>query len=216
MTFAATSLRVITFGGPLLLAATLEDGRIQIQTEAIGRDGEQRQKPAPERAPERLDVGLGEAEEKVANRVITGETLQAQQGVQDAVGPEPFAVGEALRADHHGHEEGDERVGQRDGVVGGRFGKRQTTLDLRGKADGAEEGDETGESAEGRDGLGRFVQNQLGIAKEGGNFGAGRFVQGGRGLFKHQSLCPQAPAQRDPFSCFGVRVNPYASSKDEQ
>jgi arylsulfatase A-like enzyme len=25
-------------------------------------------------------------------------------------------------------------------------------------------------------------------------------------LFKHQSLCPQAPAQYDPFSCFGIRV----------
>ena len=29
-----------------------------------------------------------------------------------------------------------------------------------------------------RDGLGGFVQNQLRLAKEGGNFGAGRFVQG--------------------------------------
>ena len=158
-------------------------------------------------------MALREAEEKVADRVIAGETLQPQQGVQDAVGPEPFAVGETLCADHHGHQEGGEAMGQRDGVVGGRFGKGQPALDLLGKTDGAEERDEAGQPAEGRDGLGRFLQNQLGIPEEGGNFGAGRFVQGRAGLFKHQSLCPQAPAQHDPFSCFGVRVETERPSR---
>jgi len=43
-------------------------------------------------------------------------------------------------------------------------------LHLPGKADLVEEGDETGQTAEGRDRLGRFVQNQLGFAEERGNF----------------------------------------------
>lgn len=55
-------------------------------------------------------------------------------------------------------------------------------------------------------GLGRFLQEQLGTAEEGGDFGVGRFVQGRRGLFKHQSLCHQSSPHRDPFSCCGVRV----------
>ena len=62
-------------------------------------------------------------------------------------------------------------MGQGEGVVGSGLGKGQATLHLLGEADGAEEGDETGQPAEGGDGLGGFVQNQLGIAKEGGDFG---------------------------------------------
>jgi hypothetical protein len=58
-------------------------------------------------------------------------------------------------------------VGQRDGVVGGGFGEGQLALHLRGEADLAEEGDETGQAAEGGDGLGGFVQNELGVAEEG-------------------------------------------------
>jgi hypothetical protein len=95
---------------------------------------------------------------------------------------------------------------QRDGVIGSRFGKRQAALHLLGKTDLAEEGNETGQPAEGGDGLGRFVQNQPGIAKERGNFGAGRFVQGRAGWFKHQSLCPQPFPQSAPFFHFGVRA----------
>ena len=38
---------------------------------------------------------------KLRIRVIAGETLQAQQRVQDAIGAQPFAVGKALRAHHH-------------------------------------------------------------------------------------------------------------------
>ena len=89
---------------------------------------------------------------------------------------------------------------QRDGVVGSRFGKRQMVLHLPGEANLPQKGNETGQTTEGRNRLGRFVQNQLGIAKERGNFSAGRFVQGRVGLFKHQSLCPQPLLQSDPFS----------------
>ena len=95
---------------------------------------------------------------------------------------------------------------QRAGVIGSRFGKRQAALHLLGKTDLAEEGNETGQPAEGGDGLGHFVQNQPGIAKERGNFGAGRFVQGRAGWFKHQSLCPQPLPQSAPFFHFGVRA----------
>ena len=40
-------------------------------------------------------------------------------------------------------------------------------------------GNETGYAAEGGDGPGRFVENEVGIAEEGANFNAGRFVRGG-------------------------------------
>ena len=96
---------------------------------------------------------------------------------------------------------------QRNGLVGLGFGKRQMLLHLPGKANLPEEGNETGQPAEGRNRLGGFVQNQLGFPKERGNFSAGRFVQGRRGLFKHQSLCPQPFPQSDlfPTSTFGLK-----------
>jgi hypothetical protein len=115
---------------------------------------EQPQEPAPKWPPESLNLSLGEAEEEVADRVTTGKALQAQQGVQNTIRPQPLAVGQALCPDDDRHQKCRERVHQRDGVVGGsRFAK-------------------------GRNRLGRFVQNQLGIAEQRGNFGAGRFVQG--------------------------------------
>ena len=147
-------------------------------------------------------MSLGEAEEEVADRVITGKALQPQQRVQNAIRPQPLAVGEALRPGNDRHQKGRKRMRQRDGVVGSRFGKGQMLLHLPGQADLAQEGNETGQTAEGRNRLGRLVQNQLGIAKERGNFGAGRFVQGRVGLFKHQSLCPQPLPQSDPFSLY--------------
>ena len=124
------------------------------------------------------------------DRVITGKALQPQPGVQDAIGPQPLAVGESLRPDHHRHQKPRQRMGQRDGIVGSRFGKGQMLLHLPGETNLPQKGNETGQAAEGRNRLGRFVQNQLGFAEERGNFGAGRFVQGRFGLFKHQSLCP--------------------------
>jgi len=136
-------------------------------------------------------VGLGGAQEEVAHGVIAGETLQAQHGVEDVIGPQPLAMGEALRSDDDGHQERRERVGQRDGVVGGRFDEGQAPLHLPGKADRPQKGDETGQPTKGRGGLGRFIQNELVAAKERGDLGAGRFVRGRAGLFKHQSSCPQ-------------------------
>jgi hypothetical protein len=184
----------------LLLALATEHRRIQVQREPRLGTLDQAEQPAPERPPEALDVGPGEAPEEVADGVIAGEALQPEEGVRDAVGAQPLAVGEALGPDHDGHEERREGVSQGDGVVGSRRRKGQAALHLLGEADGAEEGDEAGQPAEGRDGPGSFVQNQLGGAKEGGNWGAGRFVRGRAGLFKHPAQCPQPLSHGDPFS----------------
>ena len=92
---------------------------------------------------------LGEPQKEVADGVIAGKTRQAQHGVQDAIGPQPLAVGEALGADHDRHQKRAQRVSQRDGVVGGRFGEGQPLLHLAGKTNLAEEGNETGQAAEG-------------------------------------------------------------------
>jgi len=71
---------------PFLLAFPAEHRRIQIQRETLGRATEQQEQPAPERPPERLDVGLGKPEEEVADGVIARKTLQSQHRMQDVVG----------------------------------------------------------------------------------------------------------------------------------
>ena len=179
MAVAPLALGIATLERALLFALATEHRRIQIEREAGLGAGHQPQEPAPERTPERLEVGLGKAEEEVADRVITGEARQPQHGVEHAVSAQPAAVGEALRAGHRGHEEGGETVSQRDGVVGSGFGERHPPLHLGSETDLAQEGDETGQAAEGGDGLGCFLQNELGVAEEGGDFRAGRFVRGG-------------------------------------
>ena len=195
---------------PLLLALAAKHRGIQIQREAAAGTPEQPQQPAPERTPENLNVGLGKPQEKVADGVITGKPFQSQQGVQDPVRAQPLAVGEALGTRHHRHHKRRERMRQRNGVVGSRLGKRHGALHLAGKTNLAEERNETGQPAKRRDGLGRFRQNQLGIAEKCGSFVRSRFVQGRVGLFKHQSLCPQAFPQSDSFliSEFGFRQRP--------
>ena len=86
-------------------------------------------------------------------------------------------MGETPGSRHHRDDKRGERVGQRKGVVGGRRGEGQVLLHLLGVADLPQEGDEGGQPAEGRNGLGRLLQNELGLAEEGGEFRAGRFVQ---------------------------------------
>jgi len=62
----------------LLLAFATEHRRIQVEREALLGTGDQAQKPAPERPPELLEVGLGEAEEEMADGVITGENVSGR------------------------------------------------------------------------------------------------------------------------------------------
>lgn len=138
MTLAPFAPGIEAPGRTFLSSLTTEHGGIQIQREAVGRALEQQQM-LPERTPELLDVRLGEAEEEVADRVISGKAGQAQQRVEHLVGAQPLGVGEAARAHHHGHQEGGDTMGQRDGVVGGGFGEGQMFLDLPGEPDLAEE-----------------------------------------------------------------------------
>ena len=86
--------------------------------------------------------------------------------MQHPVRPQPLTVGETLRPDHDRHEKRGERVRQRDGVVGSRLGKGQMLLHPPGESDLAQKGDETGQTAKGRNRLGRLIQNQFGIAEE--------------------------------------------------
>jgi hypothetical protein len=101
MAVAALAFGIEPLARTLLLALPAKHRGIQIQRETAGRAPEQPQMPAPERAPEKLNVGLGEPQKKVANGVITGKPLQPQQRVQDPVRAQPLAVGEALRPGHH-------------------------------------------------------------------------------------------------------------------
>lgn len=100
---------------------------------------------------------------------------------------------------------------QRDGVVGSRLGKGQMLLHLPGETDLAQKGNETGQTTEGRDRLGRFVQNQLGLAKKRGNFGAGRFVQVGSGClsinpYAHNPLLKTTLFSISEFGLKAIRI----------
>ncbi len=128
MTVAPLAPGIEPLARAFLLALAAKHRRIQVQREAAGGTLKQPQEPAPERPPEGLNVSLGEAQEEVADRVITGKALQPQQRVQNPIRPQPLAVGEALRPDHDRHQKGRERMRQRNGVVGSRFGKGQMSV----------------------------------------------------------------------------------------
>jgi hypothetical protein len=49
---------------------------------------------------------LLEPEEEVAEGVIAGKTGDPKHGMEDTVGAQPFAVGEALRPNYHRHQKG--------------------------------------------------------------------------------------------------------------
>jgi len=111
-------------------------------------------------------MGLRETQKEIADGVITGKAPQPQHRVQNPVRPQPLAVGKTLRAAHDRHHKRSQRVGQRDGVVGDGGGKGQVSLHLSGEPNLTQERNKTGQTSKGRDRLGRFIQNQLGIAEE--------------------------------------------------
>ena len=178
MTVAPLAPGIEALACALLLTRPTEHRRIQVQRAAPGRTTHAQQHPAPGRTPELLDVGLGEAEEEMADRVSTGKAGPAAPRVPHTVSAQPFGVGEPTRAHDDRQDKCGESMSQRAGVVGNGFGARQGLLHRLGEPNPAAERNETDPPAEGPDGLGRFLQNELGLTKEGGNFGAGRFVQG--------------------------------------
>jgi len=133
---------MIAFESPLLGTLAVKNGGIQVQVKSLTGRGHHCQKPAPERTPKGLDFSLGEAPEKVADRIVTGKALDAQQSMQDMVSPQPLAVGKTPSAHHDGHQESHQRMSQRNGIMGSRLLKGQGLLKLRSQADLIKEGDQ--------------------------------------------------------------------------
>src|ERR1700722_9035852 len=133
---------------------------------------------------------LRETQEEVADGVVAGESLHSQHGMKRVISPQPLRVGKATRPRHHRRNESRERMRQRNGVVGGESRERQGRLQLLDIADLPQERNETGQTAERRDGLGGFVQNELGSAKERTKMGRGGLVRIGSRIYSHKPLLP--------------------------
>jgi len=141
----------VTLGRALLGARALKHRRIQIQAEALLGQRKQPEQPDPQRAPETLDARLGETMEETAHRIGTGPAGQAQQRMERAIG-----------AGHFGVERNDAppTITPMMNAVsvwpsGWRWAGQlpgQMRLQLAGITDLVQEGDETGQPAEGRDG----------------------------------------------------------------
>jgi len=142
------------------MSAALEDRRIQIQTEALGRCAKHRHNPDPERAPERLDLSLGKTGEEVADRIGAGKTADPQHRVQCLVGAQPVSMRKAARPDHHGKQECHQCLCRRNGSGATKL-EWHRFLNLLGKADPVEKLDQADQSPERGDGLGRATELNL-------------------------------------------------------
>jgi hypothetical protein len=99
--------------------------------------------------------------EETAHRIGAGPAGQAQQRMERAIGAGQFGVSETARAHHHANDERGQRMAQRDGVGAGQL-PGQMGLQLARIADLVQEGDETGQPAEGRDGPGSLPKFDFG------------------------------------------------------
>ena len=200
MTLAPLAARVVALAGTRLFAFPAEHGGIQIQRESHCAGHLTRSRSQRQSGRQKDSMCAWEKRRKKLRIVSSLGKRSSPRNAWSTWSARNHSQWAKRRAPHDGHEERGEGVRQRDGVVGRGLGEGLMPLDRRREANLPQEGNETGQPAEGRDGLGVFLQNQLGIAKERGDFGAGRFVRGRAGLFKHQSLCPQPFPQCDPFS----------------
>ena len=151
--FAPRTPRVVSFGSAFLLAASLEYGGIQIQTEAFVWLLKQRQKPAPQRSPKRLNSALGKTGKEVANGVGAGEAFDAEHDMERLVRAQPVGVGEALGARDHRAQKGHEGMSRRDGVWRSQR-EGHGFLKFGSETDFVEKLEEAAEAAKGCDGFG--------------------------------------------------------------
>ena len=105
------SARVVPFQRSFLLAVTLEHGGIQIQGVALGAQRQPLHLPLGQRLEEALDLAHAKLAKQIADRVVGGKPLHAQQRMQRLIAAQQACVSEALGAHQHGHQERHPRVG---------------------------------------------------------------------------------------------------------
>jgi len=103
--------RVVPFERTFLPAVAFEDRRIQVQAVAFGSRGYALHLPLHQRREQTLDITHAELPEQIADCVVGGESLQAQQRLQGTVSTQPVGVREALGAQQHGDQKRGEGRG---------------------------------------------------------------------------------------------------------
>jgi hypothetical protein len=109
MTRPAVFARVVSLQRAFLLSVALEHSRVQIETVAFGAQWQAVQFPPLERFEQPLHVAHAEPAEQVADGIVGGKPLHAQQSVQRLVPAQPGSVSEAPGAGQHRDQETNQR-----------------------------------------------------------------------------------------------------------
>src|ERR1039457_2275850 len=201
MTAPPVPARVVPFERSFLFAVALKHGGIHVQGVALRAYRQSLHLPLGHRIEEALNLAHAELPEQIADRVVGGETLHAQQRMQRLVAAQQTGVSEALGAYQHGHQERHPRgrwlnVVRRiplDGEVTANLLRQTNLLQIR---------DEDRDPTEGGHRSLGLTQNHPLAREQSSDFLRNRFV---RGVCFHSPLS-QAFTLRVQFS-FGIQDN---------
>src|ERR1035438_8517594 len=105
MTGPPVPARVVPFQRSFLFAVALKHGGIHVQGVALRAYRQSLHLPLGHRLEEALNLAHAELPEQIADRVVGGETLHAQQRMQRLVAAQQTGVSEALGAFQRGQQE---------------------------------------------------------------------------------------------------------------
>ena len=88
MTGPSVFARIVSLERTLLLAVTFQDGRIQVQGVAFVALRQTLHLPLGQGFVEALDLAHAEGAKQIADRIVGGKAVQAQQRLQRAISPQ--------------------------------------------------------------------------------------------------------------------------------
>jgi hypothetical protein len=100
--------RVVSFERTFLFAITFKDGRIQVQRVAFHALRQTLHLPFGQRRKQALHLSHAESAKQIADGVIGGKTLQAQERMQRAISSQQTRVSEASGSHQHRYQKGRE------------------------------------------------------------------------------------------------------------
>src|SRR5580693_4246458 len=100
---------VVSFERTLLLAITLEYGRVQVQRVAVGSWRQTLHLPFRHWFVEALHLAHAESAKQIADRIVGGKSVHAQQRMQSSIAPQQTGVSETPGAQQHRYQERRER-----------------------------------------------------------------------------------------------------------
>jgi hypothetical protein len=104
MTGPSVFARVVTFEGTLLLAITFKNGGIQVQGVALRALRQALHLPLGQRLKQALHLPHAELAEQIADGIVGGKTVHAQQRMQRAISPQQTGVSEPPGSHQHRHQ----------------------------------------------------------------------------------------------------------------